>query len=41
MRNSGTGGKSLWNFYSVMQKGDLVILSIGRRALAVEVVGEM
>lgn len=40
LRNSGTGGKSLWNFYSVMQKGDLVILSVGRRALAVEVVGD-
>ena len=41
LNNSGLGGISLWNFYSQMQKGDLVILSSSRpRELVVEVQGE-
>ena len=39
--NSHLGGSSLWDFYSNMQSGDLVVLSASKpRVLVVEVEGE-
>ncbi len=38
--NAASTGPSLWDFYTEMQKGDLVILSTGKRELVVEVVGD-
>ena len=38
--NAALLGPSLWDLYVTMQKGDLVILSTGKRELVVEVVGD-
>ena len=38
--NAGSTGPSLWDFYTEMRRGDLVILSTGKRELVVEVVGD-
>lgn len=38
--NAAWQGPSLWDLYVTMQKGDLVILSTGKRELVVEVVGD-
>ncbi len=41
LRNSGSGGISLWDFYSNMVLGDLVVLSASKpRELVVEVQGQ-
>ncbi len=38
--NAASMGPSLWDFYVTMQKGELVILSTGKRELVVEVIGD-
>lgn len=38
--NAASMGPTLWDFYTEMKHGDLVILSTGKRELVVEVVGD-